>query len=502
MRKSFPYLTTQHFAIIALLFAVILCACSTPQYTQKADLPAHSGKFTPLEAFQNLSEMENVPLKVKGKIPSWLVGDFVRNGPGIVKDKCGFVKSWFDGLGKLYSFKMRQGGVFYTTKFIRSDIYCDFLRTGKFDFLGFAQKPETNRFSLIDFIFDVKNEDIINANVNIAKIKNTRVALTEIPLPVVFDKNLNTCGYFDYADHLTKNYSFESAHVLEDPDTKDTWNFLIEIGLLDTTYQIYKIPCNSRERQLVASIPVSSISYMHSFSFAGRYLVLIDYPLRAKNPKDLAYEFIDAFSWYKDQPTYIYLIDKRTGACRTFLAPPFFSFHHVNGFEKDGKVFIDLIAYPSIDIIEEVNYYPYIKDPKNTYVRLEIDPLKNTVQINPLSPDHMEFPRLNESFLGKPYQYFYAVNFHPKGDGIVKYDQKKQKSKEWAQEGLFANEPLFIPRPQAKTEDDGVVLSVINDLNKKTSFLMILDARSFKEIARVEAPHLIPFGFHGQFFRE
>jgi carotenoid cleavage dioxygenase-like enzyme len=87
-----------------------------------------------------------------------------------------------------------------------------------------------------------KNKDIINANVNVAEINNRLVALTEIPLPVEFDKDLNTLGFFDYTDTLTKNYSFESAHILKDPDTKASWNFLIEIGLLDTAYQIYKIP--------------------------------------------------------------------------------------------------------------------------------------------------------------------------------------------------------------------------------------------------------------------
>jgi beta,beta-carotene 9',10'-dioxygenase len=46
-----------------------------------------------------------------------------------------------------------------------------------------------------------------------------------------------------------------------------------------------------------------------------------------------------------------------------------------------------------------------------------------------------------------------------------------------------------------------VVLSVVLDANAGRSFLVILDARSFEEIARAEAPHHIPFGFHGQFFR-
>ena len=55
--------------------------------------------------------------------------------------------------------------------------------------------------------------------------------------------------------------------------------------------------------------------------------------------------------------------------------------------------------------------------------------------------------------------------------------------------------------PGTEAEDAGVVLSVVLDVNAGRSFLLVLDAGSFEEIARAEAPHHIPFGFHGQYFR-
>jgi carotenoid cleavage dioxygenase-like enzyme len=45
-----------------------------------------------------------------------------------------------------------------------------------------------------------------------------------------------------------------------------------------------------------------------------------------------------------------------------------------------------------------------------------------------------------------------------------------------------------------------VVLSVVLDADAGSSFLLMLDAATFEEIARAEAPHHVPFGFHGQFF--
>jgi carotenoid cleavage dioxygenase-like enzyme len=44
------------------------------------------------------------------------------------------------------------------------------------------------------------------------------------------------------------------------------------------------------------------------------------------------------------------------------------------------------------------------------------------------------------------------------------------------------------------------VLSVVLDSVRGTSFLLVLDASGFIEVARAELPHPVLFGYHGQFF--
>ncbi|HEX5905291.1 MAG TPA: carotenoid oxygenase family protein [Candidatus Nitrosocosmicus sp.] len=48
---------------------------------------------------------------------------------------------------------------------------------------------------------------------------------------------------------------------------------------------------------------------------------------------------------------------------------------------------------------------------------------------------------------------------------------------------LSSGEPVFVVRPGGKDEDNGVILSVVLDSITERSFLLILDTRSFKEIA-------------------
>ncbi|MGI4851077.1 MAG: carotenoid oxygenase family protein [Janthinobacterium lividum] len=482
-----------------ILFGLVLnlLSCSQPGSFDPVDSAQHN-IMSPLHFFQNTEEIKNIFLKVKGTVPSWLSGQLVRNGPGIVENQGKFLNHWFDGFAKLHAFTFKQGRVTYDCKFLKSDPYQKFKSTGTFDFLGFDQQPIKDTFSYLDFLWSHKNEAIANANVNVAKLNNKRVALTEIPLPVEFDHQLNTVAPFEYRDDLPKKYSFESAHVLVDPGTKETWNFLIDIGLLKTSYKIYKIFADSNVRKLVCSIPVTSISYMHSFSLAGRYFVLIDYPLRAQNPQDLNQGFIKAFKWDAMAKTKVYVIDRDTGQYKMFLTDPFFSFHHINGFESNGQIMVDLIAYRTSDVVNKVNSYPSTQTSPSRLLRLKIDFTKG-VENQTLTSEHFEFPRLNESFRTKDYRYFYALHTRPQGHGLVKYDHKG-RPKYWYQEDAYAGEPVFVAHPQANCEDDGVILSIVNDFKAKKSFLLILDAKNLQEQARLMTPNLIPFGFHGQFF--
>ena len=67
---------------------------------------------------------------------------------------------------------------------------------------------------------------------------------------------------------------------------------------------------------------------------------------------------------------------------------------------------------------------------------------------------------------------------------------------------LYPGEPVFVAAPDAEAEDDGVLLSVVFDSRSGRSFMLVLDAAELTELARAEAPHHIPYGFHGQFVGE
>jgi beta,beta-carotene 9',10'-dioxygenase len=125
------------------------------------------------------------------------------------------------------------------------------------------------------------------------------------------------------------------------------------------------------------------------------------------------------------------------------------------------------------------------------------------VRWEPLTDGSLELPRIDYGRRNtRDYSYAYFTGSDASWiDRLVKVDVRDGSRSEWRADGCYPGEPVFVREPGREGEDDGVVLSVVLDANAGRSFLLVLDANSFEEIARAEAPHHIPFGFHGQYFR-
>ncbi|KAG1941329.1 beta,beta-carotene 9',10'-oxygenase [Pimephales promelas] len=83
---------------------------------------------------------------------------------------------------------------------------------------------------------------------------------------------------------------------------------------------------------------------------------------------------------------------------------------------------------------------------------------------------------------------------------IVKFDAETKQRLEWTGEDGFPSEPVFIPRPDAVDEDDGVILTVIINAKPRVGgFLLMLDGKSFKEVARACVDVEFHMDMHGYF---
>ena len=120
-----------------------------------------------------------------------------------------------------------------------------------------------------------------------------------------------------------------------------------------------------------------------------------------------------------------------------------------------------------------------------------------------------EFPMIN--YLqnnGRDYKYVYGVNQNYTTPlSVIKMDVTDPlKVIEFAYEEkgevFMPSEPVFVARPNAESEDDGVLLVMV--LSDRCDYLSILDGRSLREVARADLPKNVrgAFTFHGFFCRE
>ena len=180
------------------------------------------------------------------------------------------------------------------------------------------------------------------------------MALTETPLPVEFDPGtLETAGVLEYRDGVEGIGT--SPHPHTDPGSGDALNTITHFSRT-SEYRIFRIPAGTPRREVVARIPAREPAYMHSFGQTERYVVLAEYPLVVNPLKMLltGRPYAENLEWKPERPTRFHVVDRGSGeVVGVHEAEAFFAFHHVNAFERDGEVFVDLLAYPDYAVIQD-----------------------------------------------------------------------------------------------------------------------------------------------------
>jgi hypothetical protein len=100
--------------------------------------------------------------------------------------------------------------------------------------------------------------------------------------------------------------------------------------------------------------------------------------------------------------------------------------------------------------------------------------------------------------VGKKSRYGYLIDEERggyMGKGVLKYDLIHEKEAGYFDYGeFFGGEALFVAKAGAADEDDGYLLDLL--MSDTEAEMLILDAKSMKELARLHLPQRVPFGVH------
>ncbi len=440
------------------------------------------------------STIESLP--VSGTVPEWLRGWLIRTTPARWDVKGRKLNHWFDGLAMLYSFSFEHGRVSFKSRFLQSEAYQAAQKSSEIRYKEFATNPRKSS----------GNTD--NDNVNISLMAGEFVALSETNTPISFDpETLETRGHFKFEDGLKGQVS--TAHPHFDFTRRESLNYLIDFSAR-SHYEIYRMPEADRGRQLIARIPVDRPAYMHSFAVTQNYVILAEFPLTV-NPLDLAFgkkPFIDNYHWRPKDGTRFTVVARDSGKVNRIEHPAFFSFHHVNAYEQNGEIVLDMCVYEGASIVDALRLENIMTKeqafPLSYLRRFILNLQSNTAASQQLSDRTIELPRINYPRNStRPYRYVYGAttdNMYDFLNGAVKIDLQNDTAAVWHEAGMYPGEPVFVARPQSTEEDDGILLSMVLDSKAGSSFLLGMDARDLSGTFRASLPHHIPLGFHGNFY--
>jgi carotenoid cleavage dioxygenase-like enzyme len=446
-------------------------------------------------------------LPIQGNIPQWLRGSLIRTGPGTLEVGKQSYHHWFDGLAMLRKFSFADGQVSFANRFIESQAYQEAKAKGK---ISRGEFGTTARNSLLERLTDPLPRLTDNATVNITMQGDRFVSVTESPFPIIFDpETLNTIEQFHYRDRVPGQIT--TAHPHFDYQQNAVYSYLVNL-IPRCSYSIYRMDAHSNHRQLIASIPVQQPAYMHTFGMTENYIILAEFPLLL-NRLSLALSgkpYIENYQWKPEQGTRFLVISKESGkVVHSAKSEAFFAFHHVNAFEQDGEVMVDLIAYSDSSVIQSLYLEPLLHHPEQVIAAGELRryciPLSEpTAHYEVLTTEAIELPRINYQRCNTHrYQFAYGVGSSKLGnfiDQLVKVDVQNGTTQIWRSPDCYPGEPVFVAAPDAMSEDEGVILSVVLNVQTQNSFLLVLDGQSWNELAKVQLPYHLTFDFHGQYF--
>ena len=348
--------------------------------------------------------------------------------------------------------------------------------------------------------------------------------------------------------HPSLNGELSAAHPEKDPVTGDVFNFNLKMGP-KSVYRLFRTDATTGSTDILATFTGANPVYIHSqFLTANFHILCIWNSTLAMGGARILWErnILSAMEAFDSKGTAQWVVvDRRhgLGVVARFTSPAFFCFHTVNAWEVekgDGKVDIvcELVKHPDLDILHHF-YYEHLvsngaqatKFGKAKDVALVRYTLPNVsvptgqkgksagekkiditkVATTPAVEREIvkgaggpELPTLNSAYNMKPHRFVYGAAEQGEStffDSLVKVDTETGELIRWKRTAQTPGEAIFIPDPNGVDEDSGVLLSVVLDGIKGTSYLVCLNAKNLAELGRTEVGCAVGLGFHGCFLQ-
>jgi carotenoid cleavage dioxygenase-like enzyme len=445
-------------------------------------------------------ENEAYDLEVEGQLPADVAGALFRvSGNPRFQPRNTERYHWWEGDGMVCAVYLRDGRAAYRTRWVETDSMKVEVEAGEAIYSGFVSGGTAGRLPA----GAPRAKNVANTNVGI--FDDHLIVYFEGGLPHrMHPETLETRGTHDFHGGIDV---LCTAHHKIDPATGDML-FFAAVGPVITWYR-----ADARTGQVIDThvIEMGVPVLMHDFAVSENYAIFFVTPALLR--LDYIRRSLPGVHWdEKATPdgVEIILMDRRTHqVSRHRVGGQFANTHFYNAYEADGELIIDghrinRLGNPADRLDAPLNSHEWF-GPALPY-RWRVDLRTGTAREEMVSGMAGEFPKINDTVLGRRHRYGYFVTTrglapHSMSDGLARHDYLLDSTTVVdGPDGLTSpSEPVFIPRENATGEDDGYLLSIWWNPQTTLSEVLIHDAADLRRtpLARIKLPSRIPFGFHG-----
>lgn len=443
-------------------------------------------------------------IRVEGRIPDALRGDFCRNGPAGHEVFGHRYRHWFDGDGLVHRFRIADGTVRHAGRIID---------TPKWRSEQAALRPLQDAYDTVVDGEPFSSLDALNpGNISIIDHGGKLLALWEGGSAIELDRE--TLAFRDFVTLSPETVGMPfAAHPRLDRDGT-LWSF----GTASFAGRIVLYRVNpSGQLHGVHLLDVSPTPMVHDFLITERHLVFILTPWRYDG--SAGDTFLERHVWQPEAGGRALIIDKDAPERqRTVELPAFWVYHFGNAWEDAGGIIrFDHCRYadPTMTTagFRSVMEGSSFSGTGASYRSARIDPARGTFSEEVLvGGPAAEFPRVHPGRIGRrtdravmlladqdagaahPLFTTTAMVNHATGD----IDAFVHGPTEMAEEAVF------VPLGTGDTDaPDGWVLQTVLDFAAARTRLKIFDATNLASgpLAVATLPYALPLGLHGSFMK-
>jgi all-trans-8'-apo-beta-carotenal 15,15'-oxygenase len=428
-------------------------------------------------------------LEVEGRLPESLRGTLYRTGPGLFDSFGRRYKHIFEADGAITAVRIADGKARGAVRILDTAGLLEERSAGRPRYGSPASWP---RRMINAHLGRKKN----TANTNVTWLQEQLVGLMEAAPPTEVDpEELTVRGEIDFRGAIKGALC---AHPHRVPARKASYGFGLHYGR-KTTLDFYEFPDLGAARHL-GSFGLKAAPMLHDFVATENHLVFLVPPAVVSVPRVMLQigSFEDLFQWRPELGTFVLVvpIDRPTEPIK-FSIDPFFQWHFVNGFERDGRIVVDLLHHVDFKSFIQIGRGMDTTERGGTYRRAELDLSAKSIRFDRVFDVPADFPRIHPAVQAGRHRYAWMVTSGapPK---LVRVESETGNTEAYQfDEHERASEAVVVPTGEG--ELDAYALSLVYDAKKHKTALAVFDAKSIASgpIARAWFDHHIPITFHG-----